>query len=59
MPKRPWPPLTMDFLGPLPTGEMLLVVIDQHLRFPKRRRFKSTTAGAIIPQLDTQSLCYA
>ena len=52
MPKFPWQSLNMDFLGPLPTGEMLLMVIDQHSRFPEVEVLKTTTAGAIIPKLD-------
>lgn len=52
MPKHPWQSLNMDFLGSLPTGEMLLVVIDQHSRFPEVEILTSTTARAISPKLD-------
>ena len=33
LPPTPWHTVNMDFLGPLPSGEMLLVVIDQYSRF--------------------------
>ena len=52
MPTHPWQVVNIDFLGPLPTGEMLLVVIDQHSRFPEVEILTSTTATAVIPKLD-------
>ena len=44
MPSQPWQILNVDFLGPLPTGEMLLVVIDQHSQFPEVEIMTTTTA---------------
>ena len=29
LPETPWPELSTDFYGPLPTGEYLLVIIDE------------------------------
>ena len=44
--------MNLDFLGPLPTGEMLLVVIDQHSRFPEVEIMTTTTAAVVIQKLD-------
>ena len=35
LPPKPWHTVNMDFLGPLPSGEMLLVIIDQYSQFPE------------------------
>ena len=53
LPPKPWHTVNMDFLGPLPSGEMLLVIIDQHRRFPEVEILRSTAASAIIPKLDS------
>ena len=42
----------MDFYGPLPSGEYLLVVIDRYSRFPEVEIVKSTKASIIILKLD-------
>ena len=34
MPERPWEYLRADFKGPLPDGQMALIVQDEHSRFP-------------------------
>ena len=34
MPPGPWQNLSIDFCGPLPTGEHLMVVIDEYSRYP-------------------------
>ena len=52
MPHHPWQVVNIDFLGPVPTGEKLLVVIDQHSRFPEVEIMPTTTAAALIPRLD-------
>ena len=52
MPKGPWEKLHMDFYGPLPSDEYLLVVIDRYSRFPEVEIAKSTKASIIIPKLD-------
>ena len=44
--------LHMDFCGPFPTGEYLFVVTDAYSRFPEVEIVHSTSASAIIPQLD-------
>ena len=52
MPEGPWEVVHTDFYGPLPTGEYLLVVIDQYSRFPEVEIVRSTKASTVIPKLD-------
>ena len=42
----------MDFYGPLPSGEHLLVVIDRYSRYPEVEIVRSTKASSVIPKLD-------
>ena len=42
----------IDFLGPLPSGESLLVVLDGRSRYPIAEIEKKTDAPALIPRLD-------
>ena len=44
MPNKPWEHLHMDFLGPYPSGETLLVVIDAYSKFPEVEIMKTTKA---------------
>ena len=44
--------LAMDFFGPFPSGDYLLVVIDEYSHFPEVKIVKSTSAKSIIPRLD-------
>ena len=52
LPKAPWCEIAIDFVGPFPSGEVLLVVIDEFSRFPEVEILHSTTANAVIPKLD-------
>lgn len=52
MPTEPWKKVHIDFYGPMPTGEYLLVIIDRYSRFPIVEIVKSTRAKTIIPMLD-------
>ena len=52
MPSQPWQILNVDFLEPLPMGEMLLVVIDQHSQFLEVKIMTTTTAATVIQKLD-------
>lgn len=52
LPKGPWQEVSADFLGPLPTGEYLLVVIDEFSRFPEVEVVSTTSAKAAIPKFD-------
>ncbi|CAB3977432.1 Transposon Ty3-I Gag-Pol poly [Paramuricea clavata] len=50
--QAPWNEIAIDFDGPFPSGETLLVVIDEFSRFPEVEILHSTTANAVIPKLD-------
>ena len=52
LPDRPWQRVDMDFWGPLPSGEYLLVIIDEYSRYPEVEFVRSTSAQAVIPHLD-------
>ena len=52
LPPEPWHTVNVDFCGPFPTGEYLLVVIDAYSRFPEVTVVQSTSAKATIPQLE-------
>ena len=57
-PIGPWIETSMDFYGPLPSGEKLLVVIDSFSRFPIVELMKSTTASNVISRLDKMFSIY-
>ena len=42
----------MDFYGPLPSGDFLLLLIDRYSRFPEEEVVQSTKASCVIPKLD-------
>ena len=42
----------MDFWGELPSGEYLLVIIDEYFGYPEVEFVRSTSAQAVIPHLD-------
>ena len=52
LPETPWCELSTDFYGPLPSGEYLLVIIDDYSRFPVVELVRSTSANTVIPVLD-------
>ena len=41
----------MDFLGPLPSGEELMVLVDEYSRFPIVEIIRSVSANTVIPVL--------
>ena len=51
LPKRPWEKLSMDFYT-LPKGEELMVIIDDHSKFPIVEAVSSTSAGTINTRLN-------
>ena len=51
LPPKPWHTLNIDFCGPFPTGEYLLVVIDAYSRFPEVAIINSTAGGGTIKEL--------
>ena len=58
MPERPWQDLALDLLGPMPTGEHLLVLVDYFSRWVEVDIIKSTTSETIINCLDKQFSSY-
>ena len=52
LPTQPWQDLAADLLGPLPTGEYLLVVVDYFSRFFEVAITKSVTSGKMINCLE-------
>ena len=52
MPSGPWQKVHLDFYGPLPSGEHLLVCIDHYSRYPEVEIVRSTKATSVIPRLD-------
>ncbi len=51
LPAGPWQDLSMDFLGPLPTGENVFVVVDYYSRYYEVELMKSITAEKTIDAL--------
>ena len=58
MPQRPWEDLALDILGPLPSGENLLVLVDYHSRWIEVDVVRATTSKIIIQRLDAQFARY-
>ena len=52
LPEGAWEEVSIDFCGPFPTGEYLLVVVDDFSRYPEVEIVHSTSASATIPRLD-------
>ena len=50
--------MAVDWLGPLPTGEHLLVVVDYFLRWMEVDVLRSTTSAAVITYLDSHFARY-
>lgn len=51
LPSRPWIDVALDFLGPLPTGEYLLVIIDYYSRYKEIEVMTRITAKDTIDRL--------
>lgn len=51
LPSRPWIDVAIDFLGPLPTGEYLLVIIDYYSRYKEIEVMTRITARDTIDRL--------
>ena len=51
LPPDPWHTVHIDFCGPFPTGEYLLVTIDAYSRFPEVDIVRSTAAKGTISKL--------
>lgn len=53
LPDQPWMEIAADFLGPLPDGQYLLVVIDYYSRYMEVVEMHSITAADTISELAT------
>ena len=53
LPSAPWVEVSMDFCGPYPTGDYLMVLIDEYSRFPIVELIRSTAATTVIPHLES------
>lgn len=51
LPQAPWSHLSMDILGPLPSGESLLVLIDLYSRFRVIEILWQTTTASILSKI--------
>lgn len=51
LPSGPWEDIALDFLGPLPSGHSVLVVIDYYSRFYEIAVMKSTTSEKTVKML--------
>ena len=52
LPEEPWVSVSIDFKGPLPSGDYLLVVIDDYSRYPEVEVISSTSSRAVLPKLN-------
>ena len=52
LPTGPWRDLAVDLLGPLPTGEFILVVVDYYSRYYEVDILRSTVTSKIISSLE-------
>ena len=59
LPDRAWQEIAVDLLGPLPTGENLLVVVDYFSRWMEVDVLRSTTSATVIKCLDIHFARYA
>lgn len=52
MPAEPWIDVAMDFLGPLPSGEYLLVLVDYFSRYKEICVMRKITSKETIKQIE-------
>lgn len=52
MPDLPWQQLLLAFYGPIHTGEISMVLLDDFSRYPIVNVVKSTPADNVIPVFD-------
>lgn len=52
LPDRAWVDIAIDFLGPLPSGEFLLVVVDYYSRWMDVKIMRQITAEATVEKLE-------
>ena len=51
LPERPWQDIAIDFLGPLPSGDNLLVMVDYYSRYMEVLEMRSITASKTIEEM--------
>ncbi|XP_065094887.1 uncharacterized protein K02A2.6-like [Ochlerotatus camptorhynchus] len=51
LPEKPWVDVAIDFLGPMPTGEYLLVIVDYFSRYMEIEVMQRITAQETIKRL--------
>ena len=51
LPPEPWHTVHIDYCGPFPTGEYLLVVIDAYSRFPEVEIVNSTATKGTLDRI--------
>ena len=51
-PEGPWLQVSADFCGPLPTGEMVLHILDPYSKYPEVESVSSIAAKDTIPALE-------
>lgn len=52
MPTRPWVDIAIDFMGPFPSGEYLLVIVDYFSRYKEVEIMNRITAHETVERLD-------
>ena len=52
LPEAPWTKISVDFFGPVPTGETLLVIIDLYTQFPFIYLMKSTSCDREVEKFE-------
>jgi hypothetical protein len=52
LPSGPWLEIALDFAGPFPSGDYALIVVDEYSRYPEIAITTTTSARAVMPQLD-------
>jgi transposase InsO family protein len=52
LPEKAWTNVAVNFVGLFPTGEYLIVVIDEYSQYPEVEILTTTSAKAAIPKLD-------
>lgn len=52
MPSKPWRDLAIDLMGPLPTGERLLVTVDYYSRWIEVDIVRNTSSSTTIKCLE-------
>ena len=54
LPKQPWEEVAVDLIGPLPSGEHFLVLVDYYSRWIEVDVIRTTSSKTIIHCLDAQ-----